>query len=120
MTVMAYEENEDESETFDVLWQDKLSILVELGETPAPYLMFFTAEISGTATNKLIYARCMVDAVEIGKVIIKPNSSGEWTVFSGFKGKVISGDKTVTIQFRAESASQTMKIRRARIIVIKH
>lgn len=120
MTVMAYDESEAESETSETSWQEKLSTLVELGDKPAPYLMFFTAEINGTLTNKLVYVRCVVDAVEIGRVVLKPNDSAEWSVFSGFKGQVVSGDKTVRIQFRAASGGQTVKIRRARIIVIKH
>ena len=115
-----YTEDETESTTTDsVNWQQKLR-LSYIAEKTGNYMIYWTAEIANTSTNKGTQVRLEEDDTTELNMTTAFSPSADYFTISGFKRVTISDTNphTFDLDFKVDTTG-TAKIRRARIHIAK-
>ena len=120
MTVILFENEESESENQSTDWQTKISKSGDI-DNDGEFIIWTSAEITGINTNRIVQARVLIDGIERTFDIFKPVISGLYRSFSSMGLIHLSmGNHSVEIQFACYTTPQIAKMRRARILVMKH
>lgn len=119
MTVVLFLNSEEEEQTSENTWQDKGVVSGELIE--GDYFIHIYCEVTGTQTNRGIGVRVLLDDVEHAFDSKRPVVANAYQACSLMgSGFLTEGIHELKLQYVAESPPQVAKIRRARVLIIKH
>ena len=120
MTVILFNNDESESSVSATGWNTKLSISGNI-ESSGEFIVFVTAEFTGTATNRGVATRVLVDEVERGYDSFIPQIADSYRTYTSMGlMNLNAGEHSIRIEFGCNQSGQTAKCRRARILVMKH
>lgn len=121
MSVMLYLNEEAETQNTTNVWQSKLGGSKDLGTEEGNYMIWASAEYSGSATTKVSSIEVLLDGVEVALEQYTPPIVNQVRVFNSM-GLVhlTGGSHTLELLFRSESTPNTTRCRRARILIMKH
>jgi hypothetical protein len=121
MTVILYQNQEAETQNATVDWAEKVSASGPLPDGEAHYMIWASAEYTGSATNKNAEVRVLLDGAEVALEQLTPPVTNQIRVFNSFGLVVLNGGThSIALEFRAGSIPNTVRCRRARILVMKH
>lgn len=120
MTVVIYANDETLTETTSDVWVDKVSASGTIGA--GHYIIWASAEYTGSATNKVSEIRVLLDDVEVAFGQQVPDIANQVENFApmGLVEYIAGGTHTIKLQFRSGTTPNTTRCRRARLLVMKH
>lgn len=122
LTVILYNSDETESTTTSTIWQDKLIIngVIDSG-SQGEHIIWAQCELTGSQKDKKIACRILLNGNERGFSYHKPDESNIYKTINFFGLRNLgSGIHQLKFQYVVSDTPQTAKIRRARILVMKH
>lgn len=120
MTVMFYVANEGEATTHSsTSWVEVASVSGVACE--GEYKVFYNCEYAGALVDEPVAARVLIDGVEMSFDAFNPFMENIYRTFGSFVMAVLGeGSHTVSLEARCLSATQSVKVRRKRLLVEKH
>lgn len=120
MTVIFYGSDESEEAVSSTSWIQVASVSGEV-DTNSEHMLWVNCEYAGMNVGEVVGVRVLIDGVERGVDHFNPVLSGQFRTFSPFGMIVFSeGIHTVSLEARCLDISQTVKVRRKRLLVMKH
>ena len=120
MTVIMYAANESEQEVSSVNWTPVASVSKTL-ETPGEHMIWVNAEYAGVNVDEVVGVRVLIDGDEASFDHFEPRLANQFRTFSPFGMKNFNvGTHEVSLEARCLDATQTVKVRRVRLLVMKH
>lgn len=126
MTVMRYFNDESEAVISGDTWTDVDTVIVNVVESaadlPRDHMIWVSCEYSGASANKEVAVRVLIDGSEVAFDHFYPSMSDTYRKFSdmGLKHCDTELSYTIVLQGRSISSSQSISIRRRRLLVIQH
>jgi hypothetical protein len=119
MTVMIYEAVESADNNVGDTWYEVVSKSGNL--SVGEHFIWIHAEYGGILTDQTAEIRVLVDAVERGYDHFIPDISARYRsyTFFGLLDVTVDGSHTVSVEIKGGSATQTVSIRRRRLMVMK-
>lgn len=119
MTVTFYGASEAEEQHSSTTWVEVASVSGVAWE--GEYKVFISCEYAGVNVDEVIGIRVLIDDVEMGFDHHKPVLSGQYRKYCDFiMAHLSEGSHTVSLEARCLSPTQTVKVRRKRLLVEKH
>lgn len=123
MTVIIYRSEEDESQIQNDEWQDvaKVTIDIAAGTGSGRYIIWANCEYAGKNLDEIVGVRLLLDGTEVAFDHFKPVLANQFRAFSSMGLKNLTdGFYYLTLQARCLDPTQTVKVRRKRLLVMKH
>jgi len=120
MTIMFYDSAESDQYVTSETWTEVVSKTGALRGGTQNYI-FLYAEYGGSATNREVGLRALVDGTERGFDHHLPSLTNQPKAFSvfGMLQPSVDGDHTISLEARALGSPQTVLIRRIRLMVMQ-
>lgn len=120
MTVKSYKSSESQQDFQYTTWQDVENISADV-EEQADFMFWINAEYAGELVGEVVGLRITLDGSEVATDHFEPVIANQYRNFSpmGLKNLTI-GSHSLVLQARCMNPSQTVKVRRIRLLVIKH
>jgi len=117
MTIMFYETLEDVQSETVTAWTEVASKTGNLRVT-GNFLQLY-AEYGGSAINKDVGIRVLINGVEKGFDYHTPTIAGQYRAFSvfGIISPTVEEEYTISLEVRALDTGQTVNVRRVRLMV---
>lgn len=120
MTVVIYGSSEPQQDIPSTNWTEVASINKTL-EGEGEYMIWANSEYAGENVGEVIGARVLLDGAEVAIDHFSPVLSDQFKTFSPFGMVTLTaGPHTVSLEVRCVDVSQTVKVRRIRLLVMKH
>jgi hypothetical protein len=123
MTVMLYKNEEPESQNLTTDWATKLTASGSLGDAAneAEYMIWVSAEYTGSAIDKAAEIKVLLDGNEVAFEAYTPPVANQVRVFNSMgMAHLHGGIHELIMQVRAAAIPNTVRCRRARLLLIKH
>lgn len=124
MTVISYHSEEGESEVQGDEWEDVAKVFVDVAESGSgEYIIWASCEYAGVSLNKIVAVRILIDDVEVAIDHFKSVLANQFRTFStmGLKHwEKVEGFHWLKLQAKCADPTQTVKVRRKRLLVMKH
>lgn len=120
MTVVMYGSVEAEREITSIDWTSIASISKMLG-TEGEHMLWANCEYAGVNVGEIVGVRVLIDGIEVAFDHFEPRLANQFRTFSPFGMKHLDeGAHTVFLEVRCLDVAQTVKVRRVRLLVMKH
>ncbi len=126
MTVISYHSEEGESQVQSDEWQNIAQVTIDIANAgPGDYIIWASCEYAGEYVveggNGIVGIRLLLDSTEVNIDHLKPVLPNQFKTFScmGLKN-LTDGFYYLTLQAVCLNLTQTVKVRRKRLLVMKH
>lgn len=122
MTVIRYHSEEGESEIQNIEWQDVAQVAIDIAEAGSgDCIIWASCEYAGVNVDEIVGIRLLLDSTEVAFDHFKPVLANQFRAFSSMGLKNLTdGFYYLTLQARCLNSTQTVKVRRKRLLVMKH
>ena len=121
MTVIFYNSDESEEEISSTNWTQIASITDNISEDDSKHMLWVNCEYAGINVGEIVGVRVLIDGIERAIDHFSPVLTGQFRTFSPFGMITFSaGLHIVTLEARCVNSSQTIKVRRKRLLVMKY
>ncbi len=122
MTVISYHSEESESQVQSDEWQDVAQVAIDVANAgPGDYIIQANCEYAGETVGEIVGIRLLLDSTEVNIDHFKPVLPNQFKTFSSMGLKNLTdGFYYLTLQAVCLNPTQTVKVRRKRLLVMKH
>ena len=115
-----YASSEPEQEVSSTSWTQVASVSKTL-ETLGEHMLWVNCEYAGVNVGEVVGVRVLIDGAEVSFDHFEPRLANQFRTFSPFGMKHFAeGLHTVSLEVRCLTPTQTVKVRRVRLLVMKH
>lgn len=121
--MISFHSEEGESTIKSEEWQDIAQVVIDIsaGAGPGEYIIWGSCEYAGQNVNKIVGVRLLLDSAEVAFDHFQPVLANLFRSFSSMGLKNLTdGFYYLTLQAKCFASPQTVKVRRKRLLVMKH
>jgi len=120
VTVISYRSDEPEEVISSTSWTDVESVTADI-DADGEHIFWANCEYAGQNIDEIVGVRILLDGVEVAFDHFKPVLANQFRTFSPMGLKNLGlGSHNLVLQARCLDVSQTVKLRRKRLLLMKH